>query len=264
VKVFKELYEYRKEVEQNRNHLEEMLETKSKDLEKTYEQLLYSEKLSALGKLTGSISHEFNNPLYGVSSVLEQLYADVVMEEKYKKLITLAIKECERMADLVKKLRDFYKPSIISTSYIEVNRLIEDILLLINKKLMSQHILILKQYDPDLPKINTVVDKIKQVFLNIIQNAEDAIPESGGNITIITGAVNNHVEIKVKDSGEGITLENIKNVFNPFFTTKGGKGTGLGLSVCYGIVKECGGDITVESKPGDGTCFTVKLPIERS
>jgi len=233
------------------------------NLKATYNQLVHSDKLSALGKLTGSIAHEFNNPLYGVSSILEQIESDAPLEEEYKALLGLAIKECRRMSDLVKKLREFYRPSLGVDVNIDINQVIEDMLLLINKKLKKQRITVSKQYDLHLPKIKNVEDKIKQVILNVVQNAEEAMPETGGEIKIITKSINSHIEIEISDTGEGISATDLQNIFNPFFTTKGVKGTGLGLSVCYGIIKNCEGDITVKSKQGEGSCFVIKLPVEK-
>ncbi len=113
-----------------------------------------------------------------------------------------------------------------------------------------------------MPKINAVPDQIRQIFLNLLQNAEEAIPENGGMITLKTRHDSNSVRISIRDSGMGIAAEHIGNIFDPFFTTKPAvKGTGLGLSTSYGIVKIHRGDITVTSVPGKGTEFTVALPI---
>ncbi len=233
------------------------------NIKNTYEQLVHAEKLSAIGKLTGSIAHEFNNPLYGVTSILEQVDSDNNLNDRNKGLLGLAIKECDRMSNLIRKLRDFYRPTSDRITEIDVCQIIDDMLLLMDKKLMKHRIKVEKQYSRKSIIIKNMEDKIKQVILNIVQNAEEAISDNGGEIFISTDVVDSKVLIKVKDTGQGIANEDLENIFTPFFTTKGNKGTGLGLSVCYRIIKECGGSISATSNPGKGTCFVIELPLER-
>lgn len=228
----------------------------------TYEHLIHSEKLTALGKLTGSIAHEFNNPLFGVTSILEQIESSESLSKEYNELLELAIKECYRMSNLVVKLRDFYRPSSGHEEEIDVHQILNDMILLMDKRLKTRNIVIEKHYSQYVPKIRGIGDRIKQVVLNIIQNAEEAITTESGKIYIYTDASDSKVFIRIKDTGEGISDNDLKNIFNPFFTTKGHKGTGLGLSVCYGIIKDCGGGLNVESELGNGTSFILDLPIK--
>lgn len=231
-------------------------------LRKIYEQLIHSEKLSALGKLTGSIAHEFNNPIYGLRSIIEQTREEEGLHSEIKELLDLAVRECDRMAGLVRKLQGFYKPSDDTKNLVDIHQLLDDIEALSKKKLKVKGIELTKEYSPVLPEAHMVEDQIKQVLLNLINNAEESIHGECGKITVSTEFDENHVKVHIKDNGEGIPQENLKLIFEPFFSTKGMKGTGLGLSVCYGIVNAHGGSIEVTSKPGAGSIFTLTLPVQ--
>jgi PAS domain S-box-containing protein len=251
------------ELELHRNHLEQLVEERTAELKKVHERFLHAEKLAALGKMTGSIAHEFNNPLYGVRNVLEQTAEHLAHDAEYKPLLTLAVKECNRMADMIRRLRDFYKPSDGVKVWLDVQQTLDDTALLMKKQLMTRKIQLKKNYAPGLPKIWVVGDQMKQVFLNLLQNADEAIDDAGGNIILTTESVDGvAVKISVEDTGEGISPENMKLIFDPFFSTKAVKGTGLGLSVCHGIVNSMGGKIEVRSEPGKGSIFTVSLPLK--
>lgn len=237
-------------------------------LKKVHDQMIHSEKLSALGKLTGSIAHEFNNPIYGVRSIIEQVLEHMAHDEEFAPLLTLAIKECNRMSDLVKKLQGFYKPSQGIALPLDIHQVLDEVCLLAKKKLQVRRIKLEKKYCADLPTIVAVEDQLKQVFLNLLNNAEESFPkadvgmsEAIGKITVITQTDFTNVQISFQDTGEGIPPENLPMIFEPFFSTKAVKGTGLGLSISYGIVKMHGGDIEVSSKPGKGTTFMITLPI---
>jgi C4-dicarboxylate-specific signal transduction histidine kinase len=235
-------------------------------LRKTHDQLLHAEKLSALGKLTGSIAHEFNNPLTGLRNILEQVSEDSPdMDAELKDLMALGVKECHRMAALVQKLQNFYKPphEEIYTA-VNIHNVLDEIILLLQKRLLARNIQLKKNYVPDLPEIEVVEDQIKQVLLNLVQNAEDAITGERGIITITTESCSPNIRIFVQDTGQGIPDRIIQSIFDPFFTTKSAvKGTGLGLSVSHGIIKKHKGDISVQSQVGRGTVFTVTLPVKQ-
>ncbi len=235
------------------------------ELQKSNELLLHSEKLSAIGKLSASIAHEFNNPICGIRHILEnisEIEVNGAIDETDKKQVGMAIKECTRMADLIRKLQDFHRPSSGIAEQIDINETIDDVLLMCKKRLKVAKITLMKDYDNNVPRVTAVHDQIKQVILNLVQNAEDAIGIDGGKIDIITKSVNQNIEISIKDNGSGINNEIISTIFEPFFTTKPAvKGTGLGLSICHGIIKKHGGDITVNSELGKGTIFTIILPV---
>ena len=234
----------------------------TKELKVMYQQLLHAEKLSVLGKLVASVAHELNNPIYGIQMILEQLDETDNLNKKEKKLVGLAIKECSRISRMVNNLKDFYRPSSGLATASDIHQLIREVLEICGKRLRLNNIKVAMDFAENLPKISLVADQIKQVFLNIITNAGDALAPLGGNLTIQTRSQDSNVQIVFKVDGSGIASENIGKIFDPFFTTKVAvRGTGLGLSVSFGIVKRHGGDILVESTPNEGSIFSVELPI---
>jgi PAS domain S-box-containing protein len=246
------------------HHLEELVMRRTADLESTHLQLLHAEKLSATGKMAASMAHEFNNPIYGIRNVLEKIMRRVQMEDNNKRFVKLAIQECDRVTMLIRKVLDFHSPSTDEKEWIDVHESIDDMALLIQKRLSMRDIRLVKEYAADMPPIEAVPDQFMQVILNILQNAEEAIHEGGGRVTITTSATNGNAQIQIKDTGTGIPPQVMKNIFDPFFTTKPSvKGTGLGLSVTYGIIKKHRGKILVDSLPGHGTTFTILLPIKQ-
>ncbi len=249
------------ELQRYQSHLEEMIKERTRELKKTQDSLHHADKLSTLGKLVGSVAHEFNNPLYGVSGIIDLLKDDMPAEKK-EELVNLAKKECLRMSDMIKNLQDFYKPSPGVVSSVDINQVIDDVLIIMDKDIKKKGIKIIKNLADNIASIEAVEDQIKQVIINFFLNAEDALLENKGEITIATEQNKTSVIVKIHDNGNGIPEEDIKNLFEPFFTTKGVKGTGLGLSVSYGIVKKHSGNIEVESVLGKGSTFIVTLPIK--
>ncbi len=230
---------------------------------KSNERLLHAEKLSAVGKLSASIAHEFNNPIFGIRNVLETVSAKeswTASDKAVREMVEMGIRECDRMADLIIKLRDFYRPSSGIVIPVNIKEIIEEVLLICKIELKNRKI-ILKTHYNSLPQIKAVPDQIKQVILNLIQNAGDAAPDTGGKLTITTEYVAPNALIHFKDNGSGISETDMKSIFEPFFTTKPEvKGTGLGLSICHGIINKHGGEIKVESQLGEETTFTISLP----
>ena len=242
--------------------LEARVRERTLALQKTYEQLLHAEKMSSIGKLSASIAHEFNNPLQGVTSIIQGVKKRADMDHDDAELMDLAIKECHRMRDLIKSLQDFNRPTSARKAPMDIHAALESILMLSKKEYATRKISITKKYAENLPQIIAVSDQLKQVFLNLLSNASDACVQ-GGDVRIETDSVEDNVVIRVHDTGCGISPDDREHIFDPFFTTKAEiKGTGLGLSVSYGIVKAHGGEITVDSEPGKGTTFSVVLPIK--
>lgn len=247
----------------HKEHLAELVEERTTEVREIYEQLVHSEKLGAIGRMTASIAHEFNNPVYGIQSVLEQVYSKVELAGEMKELVGSAVAECDRISGHIRKLQDFNQPSSGARDLVKIHEVIDDILMFCKKKFMDAGIRVELDYAPSMPFVLAVPDQIKQVILNILNNAEEAIVSTGGGvINIRTGIVDNMVEVEVADSGGGIPPENIEHIFEPFFSTKAVKGTGLGLSVSYGIMKDHGGSISVVGcREEGGAVFTVLLPI---
>lgn len=234
------------------------------EVKSTHQKLLHSEKLSAIGKMSASIAHEFNNPLFGIRNALEEIHEGAQLNSEYQVLLEIGIKECNRIKDLIIKLQDFHRPTTGTFQLVNINDLIKETLFLFKRKFLDQKIKMDLNYTEDLPEISAIQDQIKQVVLNLMQNAVDAIPEEGGRISLSTKKVGSNIEIEIQDTGVGIAPETKSSIFEPFFTTKSAvKGTGLGLSISYGIIKNHDGEIKVKSKPQDGSTFTIILPITR-
>lgn len=251
------------ELQNTHAELEKKVKERTSELQNTHEQLLHAEKLSAIGRLSASIAHEFNNPLYGVINVIRGIKRRATLDKEDDKLIGMALKECNRMKNFIKDLQDFNRPTSGQPVLTDIHQAIDAILLITRKDLKNKKITVTKNYGADIPKIHIVVDQIKQVLLNLLNNAADACEGDRGKIKLSTELQKNDLIIRVQDNGKGIKPEDLDNVFEPFFTTKPEvKGIGLGLSVSYGIIKKHGGKIKVESTPGEGTTFSVILPLE--
>jgi PAS domain S-box-containing protein len=243
--------------------LGEMLEMNRK-LRRTQEQLLQSEKLAAMGRLTSQIAHELNNPLYGIMNTLELMKTEISPDNKRRKLLDMSLSETERLADMLRKMLSFSKPDQEQRSPVNLNTILDEILLLHKKQLWENTIKINATFDEALDLVFASKNQLRQVFLNIISNARDAMPD-GGTLTVTTARDADHVRVVISDTGCGIKEKYLDKIFETFFTTKNEsvKGVGLGLSVCYGFIKDHGGDILVESEPGNGTTFTIILPVYR-
>ena len=243
--------------------LERMVEQRTHELQETQSQYLHAEKLAAIGKLSASIAHEFNNPLQGIMSILKGLKKRAIMDEEDRELLEAAIVESDRMKNLIRSLQDFNRPSSGRKTMMDVQKSIDSLLLLSKSDFRSKRISVVLNHAEHLPQILAVQDQIKQVFLNLLTNAADACLQTGGVITISTRQEGERVAVAIKDTGIGIKPEHMELLFQPFYTTKPEvKGTGLGLSVCHGIVQGHQGEIRVESWPGEGSTFTVLLPVK--
>jgi signal transduction histidine kinase len=241
------------------------IENALKQLEMTQAQLIHSEKLSALGEIYAGLTHEINNPLGIMIGKLElalkmakerQLPADLTRD------LEIVTRNGLRIAELIRSLLIFSRKNTLSFTETALNQIIAEVVELVDKPYARHHIQIERRFDPKLPHCHGSAGHLHQVFLGLLNNARDAMPQ-GGTITLRT-YVNSHFLIaEVEDTGTGMAPDVQARIFEPFFTTKGvGKGTGLGLSVAYGIIKTHGGDITVESAPGKGSLFRLMLPIE--
>lgn len=238
----------------------------------TEEELIQSEKLASLGQLAASVVHEVNNPLAGimvyVKLLLKKYREKNLQTEKSETQLLKMEKELERTSRIIRNLLDFARQSEPIMKPVEINKVIEAALLLVENQINLENINLKKGLDPNLPSVFADFDKIQQVLINIILNAIQAMPE-GGTLTItssnagivrIGGSQKNAVKIVIEDTGVGIPKENLNKLFTPFFTTKEkGKGVGLGLSVAHGIIGKHKGKMEVESELDIGTTFTIYL-----
>lgn len=241
--------------------LNERLEMERK-LSRTQEQLLQSEKLAAMGRLTSQLAHELNNPLYGIMNTLELMKTEIPPSNKRRRLLDMALSECMRLTDMLRKMLSFSKPDQELRCTVDINTILDEILLLHEKQLREVDIKITADLQEGLQPIWASKNQLRQVFLNMVSNAKDAMPE-GGTLSVRTRGNGKQIRVQVADNGTGIKPENLDKIFDTFFTTKvdSERGVGLGLSVCYGFIKDHGGDIQVESAVGQGTTFTITLPV---
>lgn len=226
------------------------------------ETLQQSEKLSSIGLLAAGVAHEVNTPLTGVSSYTQMLLSMIPETDPKHALLQKMQRQTERASNIVSNLLNFSRIGSVSESQeLDVNRLLDDTLQLLEPQIRKSNITITRDYSIDLPKILGNGGKLQQVFTNLILNARDAM-DGGGKITLRTMFVEpDEIKIEVTDTGIGIAPENLGKIFDPFFTTKGvGNGTGLGLAVSYGIVQEHGGTIQAFSETGRGTTFVLSFP----
>jgi PAS domain S-box-containing protein len=230
---------------------------------KLEESLQQNEKLSSIGLLAAGVAHEVNTPLTGVSSYTQMLLGMIPETDPKHALLQKMQKQTDRASNIVGNLLNFSRTGNASEFVeVDINKLLDDTLQLLEPQLRSSNVEIVKNYVATPPKIFGSGGKLQQVFTNLILNARDAMP-SGGSIMLTTEFDGGDgVVVKVSDTGEGIAPENIGKIFDPFFTTKGvGNGTGLGLAVSYGIVQEHAGTIEVKSENGTGTIFRLNFPV---
>lgn len=240
--------------------LKERLEMERR-LKTTQEQLLQSEKLAAMGRLTSQIAHELNNPLYGIMNTLELMKTEISPGNNRRKILEMALSETVRLSELLHKMLTFSKPDQKEKQPVDINTILDEILLLHEKQFSENNIIIEIDLADGMPSVLASKNQLRQVFLNMFHNAGDAMPD-GGILTVKTAVEDGEIAIEISDNGIGINEKDIKNIFDAFFTTKSSvKGVGLGLSVCYGFIAEHGGDIQVTSEQGVGTCFKITLPV---
>lgn len=235
-------------------------------------QIIETGKLAAIGELAAGIAHEINNP---VAIMMEEAgwIQDLLEEEDFKagenldefqRALSQIKNQGRRCKEITHKLLSFARKTDSRPHKLQVNELLEEAIGLSEQRAKYAGVEIQKNFDPGLPSIKASPTELQQVFLNLFNNAMDAMENNGGRLIVNSRRIDSTVEIQVGDTGPGMPAANLKKIFDPFFTTKPvGKGTGLGLSICYGIVKKIGGHITVESEIGHGTMFTIQLPIEK-
>jgi C4-dicarboxylate-specific signal transduction histidine kinase len=228
-------------------------------LREAQQQLLQTERLAALGQMSASIAHEVNNPLGIIKNYL--LLVRRTIQENPQSLGHLSVveQEIDRIASIVRQLLEFHRPKPMVLDRVDIVAVIDDVLSFMGRLLESAGVEVIREYQRGSYKVMGSADSLKQVFLNLLINARDAMPD-GGKVIIRISMQEAQVIVEVGDTGPGIPPEVAAHIFEPFFTTKEvGKGTGLGLSVCYGIIKSHNGSITFRNL-NPGSCFEMTLP----
>lgn len=253
-----------KKVRDYAENLEKKVQQRSAELKEAQLHLIRSEKLAATGRLAASIAHEINSPIYGIKGCLQSILEEVELGKEMRTFVKLAVKETDRISDLVRRMQNFHKDSKGERKLENVNLVLRDVVLLCNKFLQDRNIILRECFAKHLPKVKMCADQIKQVFLNLINNAVEAMPD-GGMLTVVTSDRGAAVEIRFIDTGCGMSQNVQERIFDAFFTTKTAvKGVGLGLPVCWGIIRNHGGRITTESEQGKGTTFVMTLPASKN
>jgi two-component system, NtrC family, sensor kinase len=222
--------------------------------------LVQADKLSSIGLLAAGVAHEVNTPLAVISTYAQMLAKQISGDAQKAPLLEKIAKQTFRASEIVNSLLNFSRTSQTEFDSVDLNRIASETLTLVEHQLSKTQVQTRLALDPALPNIRGNSGRLQQVFLNLFLNARDAM-ETGGMLTVKTASVDDLIYVTVADSGSGIEPENLQKIFDPFFTTKGAKrGTGLGLAVSYGIIREHGGEITVESEVGVGTRFELSFP----
>jgi two-component system NtrC family sensor kinase len=233
------------------------------------EKMLQSQKLASLGELAAGVAHEINNPLAIIRQEAE--YAQFLLKKsasgpgpelaELQDSLREIMNQVDRSREITHNLLDFARKREPVLQKVQLNRLIEDMARLVEKEAKNKNIVLSRAYAPDLPVVTSDPPLLRQVILNLLNNASQAIGRDG-RITITTARLpDQEIMITVQDSGPGIPPAILPKIFDPFFTTKPqGQGTGLGLAICHGIIQKLGGRITAASEPGQGAVFTMVLP----
>lgn len=222
-------------------------------------QMARMDRLASLGRMSAGIAHEVRNPLTGVSLLLDELHDRLLGQQSDQLLIRRALEEIERLESLVSQMLRFSAAKAPKLTDGRIDEVLRDSIFLLRNQCQRQQVKIVENIATDLPDLLLDADRIKQVILNLLNNALDAMP-NGGDLTIAAEQVENDILITIADSGEGINADQLPLVFEPFFTTKG-QGTGLGLSICHNIITEHSGDIQISSKRQLGTRVQIILPL---
>jgi len=235
-----------------------MIET----MERTQEELVHKEKLASMGQLAAGVAHEINNPLGSILLFAEASHKDTAEDDRRKDDLRMIIEETLRCKKIVSGLLNFARQQEVLAQESDIHHILQQAINGVAHQPSFSKVQIETHFAPDLPHIQADPPQLVQVFVNLLNNSAEAMPE-GGTVTLRTRMQGQRaIEITLEDTGAGIPEENLDKLFNPFFTTKPlGKGTGLGLSIVYGIIKMHRGQISVKSRPGMGTTFTITLPL---
>ncbi len=224
----------------------------------TEEQLRRADRLSALGELSAGMAHEIRNPLGAIRGAVEILRDDYAPDNDKYEFLGILLKETDRLNRIVEEFLAFARPKQPELQWTDVSEVAESVLALIAQEARKSGVTIVRKLDPSIGERNIDAALMKQAFLNIVLNAIHAMPD-GGVLTVATDRSSDGFSVTIVDTGVGISEENRKNLFRPFFTTRK-DGTGLGLAITYRIIENHRGTINVTSEPGKGTTFTITIP----
>ena len=247
-----------KELQKHREHLEELVKERTKELRESQEQLVRHEKLAVLGQLAGGIGHELRNPLGAIKNAT--YFLNMVLEEpepEVKETLDILEREVATSERIISSLLSFARPKTPTRRKVDINKVVQETL---SRNTVPENVEVVRQLDESLPVIPADPDQLSQIFANIIRNAIQAMPEAGQLLVKSEVPSPKWVSISFADTGVGIPPEELQKVFEPLFTTKA-KGIGLGLAVAKTLLEGHGGTIEVQSEVEKGSTFTIRLPI---
>jgi PAS domain S-box-containing protein len=260
IRDISEEIELEQRLKENHDHFAELLRQSEK-----HKISLSEEKLNMVDHITSSVVDLVNNPIQGIENILKQVKRKAEMTDIHKGLVTVAMNECRRVSDLIGKLKGFQPPTKENLDSLDVHQILDEVIKSNMKSIKDRTISLEKNYAKNLPAIDGIAPQIREAISNIVKNAEESLIEDEGKIIISTEKDGENVKIHIKDTGCGILDADRDRIFDPFFTTKtAAHKPGLGLLASLGIVKNHKGDIDVHSEPGEGTTFTVILPLKQS
>jgi two-component system NtrC family sensor kinase len=258
--MLKGLRQMKGDLEEWGRTLEEKVRQRTEELISMQARVAQSERLASVGLLAAGVAHEINNPLGGVLALTALTLEELPEDDPNRENLQEVLKQAQRCRDTVRHLLDFSRQSRLVTEPADVNQILEGALALVAQQATFFNVTVEKTLAAALPPVPADKSQLQQVFLNIIINGVQAMQEKG-TLGLTTRLADGSVEVLISDSGPGIPAELVDRIFDPFFTTKeSGRGTGLGLSIAYGIVRKHNGSISVESAPGKGSTFVVRLP----
>jgi signal transduction histidine kinase len=231
-------------------------------VEQSQMQLVQTEKLAATGRLAASLAHEINNPLQAIHNSLQLMLSFQLETQEQHEYLQIADEEIERLMNLVSSILEFARPPQREMRATNLNDVVERVLALAGKYLQHRRVAVKRAFAPDLPSVVVAPDELEQVFINLVLNAVDAMPEGGTLRVASWQSEDDRLAVAFSDTGHGIAPDDIERVFEPFFSTRE-DGTGLGLTVSHNVIERHGGEIVVESTLDQGTTFTVWLPSGR-
>ena len=242
--------------------LHEAEKTALAELQAAQQQLIHSERLAALGEMSAKIAHEINNPLGIMKNYLLMIKRAKTKPAEAAKYLEIVGQEIDRVTSIVKELINFHRPQNVEFKIINVLPVLDGVIEFLSPQLKNKDIEIIKKYSPDCPRVEASADNLKQVFINVIMNSMDAMPD-GGKIEIAANKFHDKLQLQICDSGCGVPKEVLPSIFEPFFTTKDeSQGTGLGLAVCADIIKKHNGTINFRNRD-KGACVEIIIPAAK-
>ena len=233
------------------------------ELKKTQKQLIHIERLAALGQLSAKLAHEINNPLGIIKNYLTILCRSLKEKDARKEYIRSIKGEVDRISRIIKQLFEFHRPKKEKPCEVNLLSLLNETLNLVEDQFSQKNITIMRDLCKKVPLISAYPDQLKQVFLNLLMNSKEFMPE-GGTVRVNLSSKKDCLKIEFADTGTGIPQQNLNRIFDPFFTTKSeDKGLGLGLWICYGIISKHGGTISAKNRERGGASFVISLPRKR-